>query len=285
MPEDSSDSMLKPDFGKFFIVKVEEMISLMKLPVPPSRATGHSIIHLTNGDATMTIGSKDYTIYKDEILVVQAGQVFSFKSHDINKGYLINFHNDFLIGKFCNNELIKEFEFLNIWGNSVVKFEAEISEFVLQLFKRLYYEYSKNGLRNLDIIHPYLMTILAEIKNVYKPPFESNNISALEITKKFQELLFDNFKTKQLVTDYADMLHISPNHLNKCVKKITSKSPTKWIDEVIILEAKVLLYQTGVSISDIASELGFFEQSYFSRLFKKYEGITPLEFRKRIEKY
>jgi len=80
------------------------------------------------------------------------------------------------------------------------------------------------------------------------------------------------------------MLHISPNHLNKAVKAATGKSPSVWIDEAIVLEAKVLLYQSQYAISDVAGELGLHDPSYFSRLFKKYEGITPQNFRARIEK-
>lgn len=80
------------------------------------------------------------------------------------------------------------------------------------------------------------------------------------------------------------LMHVSPNHLNKAVKAATAKSPTKWIDEAIVLESKVLLYQSHRSISDIAAEVGLQDPSYFARLFKKYEGITPQTFRKRIEK-
>jgi AraC-like DNA-binding protein len=86
------------------------------------------------------------------------------------------------------------------------------------------------------------------------------------------------------VAEYAALLHISPNHLNKSVKAATGKSPSRWIDEAIVLEAKVLLYQSQYTIGDIATELGLEDPSYFSRLFKKYEGITPQAFRSRIEK-
>ena len=67
------------------------------------------------------------------------------------------------------------------------------------------------------------------------------------------------------------------------MKSITEKSPTKWIDETLVLEAKVLLYQTELSINEVANEIGIEDQSYFSRLFKKYEQVTPLQFRKMIE--
>ncbi len=283
-PEPRTDTLLKLDFGKFFTVKVEELIRLIKLPVPPIRSTNHTLIYLTDGEAVMTIGSDTYTIFKDECLVVPAGQVFSFTNVDLNQGYLCNFHNDIIIGKFGKAELLKDFEFLRVWGNPRIRLGEQTSGFVLPLFKRLLLEYTENGLTNLDIVQPYFIALLSEINRVYKPMSISPQTNAVMITNQFKELLFSNLRTHHRVTDYASLLNITPNHLNKSVRTITSKSPTKWIDEAIVLEAKVLLHQSTLSISNVAAEVGIFDASYFSRLFKKYEGITPLAFRQMIEK-
>lgn len=91
-------------------------------------------------------------------------------------------------------------------------------------------------------------------------------------------------KKKKQVSDYASLLHISPNNLSKVMKKFTNKSPVKRIDETLILEAKVLLFHTNMSINEISFSLGIFDASYFSRLFKKHEGISPLSFRNDIRK-
>jgi len=80
------------------------------------------------------------------------------------------------------------------------------------------------------------------------------------------------------------LLNVTPNHLNKSVKSTTGKSATKWIDETILLEAKYLLYQTTLSINEIAMQVGHEDHSYFSRFFKKHEGITPIQYRKLIDK-
>ncbi len=277
------DDILKRDFGKFFIVRVEELIRLIKLPVPPVRSTNHTLIFLTDGEAVMTIGSETYTIYKDECLVVPAGQVFSFASVDLNQGYLCNFHNDVIVGKFGKAELLNSFDLLRVWGNPRISLGEQTAQFVLPLFKRLLLTYSKNGLTNLDIIQSYLIALLCEINQAYKPASTSTQTNAVTITNRFKELLFSTLKTNHRVSDYASLLNITPNHLNKSVRTITGKSPTKWIDEALVLEARVLLYQSDLSISEIAAEIGFFDASYFSRLFKKYEGVTPLAFRQMIE--
>ncbi|MES2517731.1 MAG: AraC family transcriptional regulator [Bacteroidota bacterium] len=282
-PEGNLDNLLKLDFGKFFIVKVEDLIRLIKLPVPPSRATTHSFIYLTEGEANMTIGSQSYKIIKDECLIVPAGQVYSFAKHDINKGYLCNFHNDIIIGKFGKSELLKEFEFLNIWANPCIKLNLQSSGFVCQLLERIFIDYTQNGLGNIDIIQSYFIALLCEINLAYKPLLNSSQTTSITLTNAFKELLFKHIKSKHLVSEYASLLNVSPNHLNKVIKKITGKSPTTWIDESIVLEAKVLLFQTSLSINDIAAEIGIYDQSYFSRLFKKYENTSPVKFRKMIE--
>ena len=283
-PEPVLDHILKPDFQKFFIVKVEDMFQTMKLPVPPTRATIHNIIYITEGEATMSIGSEMYTISAGEGMVVAAGQVFSFANPDVNKGYLCCFHDDFIVGKFGKNDLLKDFEFLRIWGNPVIHSDNKTSFYIENLLTRMLADYSFNGMNNSDIIQSYFIALLCELNGIYQSDYVSKKSVSITISNHFRELLFQHFKTKHLVTDYASLLNITPNHLNKSVKAITGKSPIKWIMEAIVLEAKVLLFQSELTISEIAAEVGLMDQSYFSRLFKKQEGITPLEFRKSIEK-
>lgn len=282
-PEPQVNTLLKTDFEKFFVIKLEEMTRLMKLPVPPTRITNHTLIYLTEGEAVMTMGSETYKIGSGDCLVVPAGQVFSFDKVDLNRGYLCNFHHDFIVGKFGKAELLKNFEFLRVWGNPRISLDDQTSALVAHLFGRLLRWYSAHGLTRPDIIQSYFIALLCELNERYEPVSASSQTTAVTITNRFKELLFAHIKTHHRVADYASLLTITPNHLNKSVRAITGKSPIKWIDETIVLEAKVLLYQTTGSISEVAAEVGIADSSYFSRLFKKYEGVTPLAFRKMIE--
>jgi AraC family transcriptional activator of pobA len=265
-------------------VQVQDLIRLIKLPVPPTRSTTHTLIYLTSGEANITIGSRSYTIYQHECVVVPAGQVYSFAKPDINKGFLCNFHNDTIVGKFGTAALWKRFEFLQVWGNPFIRLPKETSAYVLQLFKRIYTHYKNTGLDKPELIQSNFIALLCEIHEAYKPLSDSRQTTAVTLTNAFKELVFKHVRSKHLVTEYAALLHVSPNHLNKIVKQITGRSPIKWIDEAIVLEGKVLLHQTDLSVSGIAAELGITDASYFSRLFKKYESLTPLQFRQRIEK-
>lgn len=278
-----ADTILKTDFVRFFVVRIEEMSRLMRLPVPPTRINNHTLAYLTDGEAIMSVGSETYKIGPNEGLVVPAGQAFSFDKVDVNRGFICNFHPDFIVGRFGTVELLNDFEFLRVWGNPRLRFDNPTAEFVTQLFNRILADYSEHGLTNADLLRAYLLTLLCEINRVYEPVAAGRQTHAVLITNRFKELLSGNHKVYRLVSDYAQLLNITPNHLNKCVRTVTGKSPTKWIDEALVLEAKVLLHQTSLSIGEIAAEVGLPDASYFGRLFKKYEGLTPLAFRRLLE--
>ncbi len=283
-PDPKLQEIIKQDYGRFFIVNVQDLIKLSKLPVPPTRASTHTLIFLTSGIATMKIGFQKVEIHKNECLIVPAGQVFGYDEYEVNEGFICNFDNDFLVGKIGSNDLLNEFEFLNIWSNPIIKLDVKKAQYLKQTLERLYDEYAENGLKNTNILQSHFIAALCELQQIYEPLSSDKSKTAVNLTNKFKELLHQHIRTKQLVTDYAEMLNISPNHLNKSIKQVTQKPVTKWIDETLVLEAKVLLFQTNNSIHEIAMELGIYDQSYFSRLFKKYEGCTPLEYRKTIDK-
>lgn len=103
--------------------------------------------------------------------------------------------------------------------------------------------------------------------------------AALRFTQLYKNALSQFIYEKQTVAEYAELLHISPNHLNKCAKTATGQSARDLLDEMILLEAKVLLAQTDLSVSEIAWQIRKQDPSNFGRFFKTKMGITPKEYR------
>jgi len=124
-------------------------------------------------------------------------------------------------------------------------------------------------------------TLVALIASQYLEQSKSTDtLSRLEIiTKAFKALLDRNFISNKKPAEYAQVLNISTAYLNECVKNTTGHSVSSHIQQRVILEGKRLLYHTDKSVKEIASDLGYEDYPYFSRLFKKVTGMTALTFR------
>jgi len=267
----------------FFAIKLEDVIPDAKLPILPSRENCHSIIFVTEGSYKTKIGFQEYEIKPSQALIIQAGAVFSVEHINKSlKGFTCHFHPNTLIGKFGNRSLISEFEFLNAGSHPIIDIKESSKSAILNIFKRLATEFKNDT--NPNIIHTYLYTLLTELKILVG---ESNSVkpgASYQITTQFRTLVHLKVKENLKVADFARIMNISPNHLNKSVKSITAKSASEIIDEIKLIEIKYLLYQSTLSVSEISYEMGYLDPSYFTRFFKKRENLSPTEFRELIEK-
>ncbi len=106
----------------------------------------------------------------------------------------------------------------------------------------------------------------------------------LDIVRKFNLLVENNYKKLHQVQEYANLMNKSPKTLSNLFKIYNNKSPLQIIQDRISLEARRLLIYTDKNLSEIAYELGFEELTHFSRFFKKMLGTNPSEFRESLKK-
>ncbi len=85
-------------------------------------------------------------------------------------------------------------------------------------------------------------------------------------------------------SSYAGALNITPSYLNEAVKKTTGFPASYWINQEIVLEAKRILFHTDSSVKEIAKQLGYEDCSYFTRVFTKISGVSPVAFRQNYRK-
>lgn len=99
------------------------------------------------------------------------------------------------------------------------------------------------------------------------------------ISDKFLNLVQTHFKEERFLNFYADKLAITPKHLSRTVRQHTGFTAVEWIERFVILEAKVMLKSSSMTIQQISDELNFPSQSFFGKYFKKNVGMSPKEFR------
>jgi len=148
----------------------------------------------------------------------------------------------------------------------------------------LIYALHKSGTKHRAIlIASYLIVLLQEANILFEKFNEiarSNKLSASEVLiGKFKTLIKQHYLNEHKVKAYAQMLFITPSHLNKIVKFTTGRTASDLIQERIFVDAKLLLQRSTKNISEVAYSLGFNDPSYFSRLFKMKIGVTPLNYR------
>lgn len=212
-----------------------------------------------------------------------------FKWLDANKTELklIQFHGDYYCIEYhknmisCNGILfnnIYEKPFFNINKsyydeivNTIEKMDKEIQNEVVSPFTD-------------SIVKSYLQLILSissKEKSKYLIDLKPNELPNKDLVY-FQDLLEKHYKTERSMAFYAAEFYLSTDAFSKKVKKQFSKSPSQLINERVILEAKKLLHLTYKSIKEIAQELNFEDEFYFSRYFKKNVGVSPSSYRKNV---
>ena len=98
----------------------------------------------------------------------------------------------------------------------------------------------------------------------------------------FYDLLINNYKQQHEIAWYAERLCLTPKYFSGVIRQITGKSAAQWIDDMLILHAKRLLFtRRDMNIQQIAFELGFKGNANFCRFFKDQTGLRPSEYRKK----
>jgi AraC family transcriptional regulator, transcriptional activator of pobA len=274
----------KPQFAAFEHLfqfnRIENVKDLIKFPIPPHRKMVYDFIFLTEGSSIRSKGLQEYSFSKNMFFFLPAYQITTHKMMSTDaKGFFCSFNPDILDKSFPHHTFFENFSFLTFIGNPIVEVDLATKNWVINLLERLESEYAKPEIKQFDIVSSYLFCLFNEVNQFVKTIDVSQKNAAQRITESYKNALSQHIYTKQKVTEYADLLAISPDHLGKCVRTITGKSSQELLIEMLILEAKVLIRQTNLSISEIAFKISEKNLSDFSRFFKTYTGLTPKEYR------
>lgn len=101
-----------------------------------------------------------------------------------------------------------------------------------------------------------------------------------EILSRFIIEVLQNFRNERSVAFYADRMCVTPKHLSAVAKDITGHTASELIDHYVIMEAKIMLAESALTIQEISNKLNFANQSFFGKYFKHLTGYSPSQFRK-----
>lgn len=145
-------------------------------------------------------------------------------------------------------------------------------------FRFLYKESNEKSTYKDEILRSILYALILEITGEYDARYNLNTgaeIKSHDVSDKFFHLLAVYYKENRTVQFYADKLNITSKYLTTAIKKTTGRPVLEWLHEAVLIEAKMLLKTTDLTVQEISDRLNFSSPSAFVQFFKKHTGTTP----------
>jgi len=249
---------------------------------PHSHRYLHQIMYVATGGGAFTVETSTVSFGAATLIVLAPTVVHSFRFEPNTEGLVISFTEDVIHdvadrqGTLATRLAAAERAVVILLSNR--KRIARISELAGDILEEL--KLGRGGAR--IAMRCYLALLIVEIARLGfpAPGSQGTRPGALDETvARLRELVEDNFRTTRNLGAYADWLAMTPDRLNDHCKKVTGVTAGHLLRQRLLVEAKRQLIFTGQSVSEIAYSLNFSDPSYFSRVFRKYTGQTPQQFR------
>ncbi|HEY1038239.1 MAG TPA: helix-turn-helix domain-containing protein [Bacteroidia bacterium] len=247
-----------------------------------------SLIWVQEGNGKVTADFAEYDFDANTLFAFSPYQPYMFSAKEPIRGIAIYFHSEF----FCIFKHHKEIScngvlYNNIYNPPFVSVDAPSAATFQMLCEQIKIEMQNTDLAQYELLVSYLKIFLitaarlktqqqpeaAEVLKDQKEPF---------ILQKLKDAIEENFKSKHSPADYAELLYITPKALAKITKTHFNKTLSSLINERIIIEAKRELYLTDKTVKEIAYELGYDDEYYFSRFFKVNADVSPQLYRETV---
>lgn len=247
-----------------------------------------SLKKFVKGD--LNYGRTKYDFTNGVMIFIAPGQVLQWDESVVfeQRGFSINFHLDFLKGSELANR-IKKYGFFSYSVNEALHLSPKEEKQIESIVENIYIEYQNNqDAFSKEIIIAHLDTLLKYANRYYERQFINRKELFHSLLERFNQQLTAYFEQDELnkngiptIKQIASKMSVSQRYLSDTLKKETGKTTTEHLQLRLIDEAKNVLLQPNKNISDVAYELGFEYPAYFSRLFKKMEGISPSAYRQQ----
>lgn len=247
----------------------------------------YQIIWFKKGNGSYFVNFKACDVDENTLFFLTKNDNHYFDRNTNYSGVLIQFNEEFLIQKNKDIAFFSRHILLNNHKQPpclLTKDDAFILDEYVNLIKNELTDKNENS--HEELLRSYLKVFLIQVQYRWE---KANTLNGRQISPKdkkqlqlikFVNLVEENYKKELKVSDYAAFMQMSSRTLFGITSQLLDKSPSEIICERIITEAKRMLLNTNYNISKVGHCLGFDDDSYFVKFFKKYTSISPLDFRR-----
>ncbi|QRR04081.1 helix-turn-helix domain-containing protein [Dyadobacter sandarakinus] len=245
----------------------------------PHRHSFYHLLFFTRGAGFHTIDFRHFPVNVHQVYFMSPGQVHSWNFEGEVDGFVVNFSESFFSSFLLRPDYIRSFSFFSGAEKSVLNLDAGLAAQIIPVFEVLLQTFSSQAILRDDLLRAQLLQLLITIEQTHVQAGQPGAHAGNQLIAQYRRLIEDHFHRLKRPGDYAGLLHVTPNHLNAVCKEHLGVQAGALIRDRIALEAKRLLVNLDLSISEIAYKLDFEDNSYFSKFFKKHTGLSPEMFR------
>ncbi|MES2278797.1 MAG: helix-turn-helix transcriptional regulator [Bacteroidota bacterium] len=250
----------------------------------------YSISLKRNFNARIKYGQQDFDFNEGMMFFMSPGQFLKIELDNdtilTQSGWMLLIHPDFLWNTTLA-KTIKQYEYFDYAVNEALFLSEKEETIVAGLMQSIQQEYHSNIDKfSQDIIIAQVELLLNYADRFYHRQFITRKITNHQILDRLENILATYFNSDALtnqglptVSYMADALNVSPGYLSGLLKTLTGQSTQQHIHNKLIEKAKEQLSTTGLTVSEIAYQLGFEHPQSFSKLFKTKTKVSPLAFR------
>lgn len=259
-------------------------------PIHPSVSykkvkAGHNydLIIITSGSGQVKIDMHYFAIKRQQVFCVSPSQLYQVHVDEDTAGFRISIHEDmFQSGSACLNSSFMNSLLYSLSSASCLEFDDQSFAEIHSIINGLFSEFEKEQNYRDEMLLQYLNILFLYLTRKCKVTEVMNNHHGSRLFNKYITLIEKNFKTCKRVAEYADQLCLTSNYLNQLVRSTTGHTASYYIRQRIVQEAQRHAMYSGLSMKELAYQLGFEDIAHFSRFFKKETGNNFSDFRKNV---
>ena len=250
------------------------------LSTVPHRHDHYELLWITSGEGYHYINFKPYPFKKNRIYLLQEGQMHLTSEFE-RDGWIILISEQLMHQFFAMHPMEEGSGLFDPFGiNPFIDLDSHTGLFLNNGLSLLQTELISKHL-NRDVLFHLLSVMLLKINEQHSKVYGKEPIVQRdkEVLLSLRRLINQYYQSEHNTAFYVRALGINIKTVNHICQRLTQRTVHDLIKDKLLTEAKMLLLTTGVSMKEIAFELGFSDPAYFGRFFKKLTNLTPANYR------
>ena len=249
----------------------------------PHRHNYYTILFTRSAKGEHHIDFNKYILGDHQVFFISPGQVHQIIEKEKSYGWVLTFSRQFLIENTIDYCFIEDINLFTDYGQSPPlslnkEHVEQLNTYCVQIYQ-IHHSTIKFKSQAIGALLKLFLIRCNNICSIHEKHTQHLQAGST-ILKDYKALIEKHFSEWHLVQQYAQALHVTPDHLNRTIKSLIGKTAKEYLQSRIVIAAKRMLFFTDYSTKEVAYTLGFSEPSNFSNFFKKNTGLSPAQFKK-----